>query len=129
MRILILTQYFAPEVGATSARLHAFAAGLAARGHAVEVVCEVPNHPQGVIRPEFRGRAVLRRRLDGFGVAYVWVATQPEKRSRDRLAFYASYAAMAVAYGSLRPRPDAILASSPPLPVGAAAALLARRHR
>ena len=57
MRILILTQHFAPEVTAARVRLEAFAEGLAERGHEVEVVCEVPNHPEGVVRPEIQGRA------------------------------------------------------------------------
>jgi glycosyltransferase involved in cell wall biosynthesis len=129
MRVLILTQYFTPEIGATSTRVHAFAAGLAARGHDVEVICEVPNHPQGIVLPGFAGRAVVRGRMDGFRTAWVHVRTRAEKTSRDRLLFYGSYAAAAVAYGSLTARPDVILASSPPLPVGAAAAALARRHR
>ena len=129
MRILVLTQYFTPEVGATSTRLHAFAAGLASRGHEVHVVCEVPNHPQGEIREGFKGGAGRRRTLDGVHVTYVWVHTRAEKSSRDRLLFYLSYAAMATAAGALLPRPDVILASSPPLFVGAAATALARIHR
>lgn len=129
MRVLILTQYFTPEIGATSARVHTFAAGLAARGHDVEVICEVPNHPRGVVQDGFGGRPLVRRRLDGFHVSWVWVATKPEKATRDRLAFYASYAAMSVAWGSITARPNVLFASSPPLPVGAAAATLARRHR
>ncbi len=129
VRILVLTQYFTPEVGATSTRLHAFAAGLASRGHDVHVVCEVPNHPQGVIHEGFKGGAGRRRTLDGVHVTYVWVHTRAEKSSRDRLLFYVSYAAMATAAGALLPRPDVILASSPPLFVGAAATALARIHR
>jgi glycosyltransferase involved in cell wall biosynthesis len=129
LRILVFTQYFTPEVGATSTRVHTFAAGLAARGHDVEVVAEVPNHPQGVVHPGFRGRILVRRRLDGFHGAWVWVKTKPDKRSRDRMAFYASYAATATAYGAAAARPDVVLASSPPLPVGAVAAAVARRHR
>ena len=95
MRVLILTQYFTPEVGATQTRVHTFAAGLAARGHAVEVVCEAPNHPQGVLHPGYRGRLVRRQRLDGFSGAWVWVRTSPNKSTRDLMAFYASYAGMA----------------------------------
>ncbi len=129
MRVLVLTQYFTPEVGATQTRLHTFAAGLAARGHEVEVVCERPNHPQGVVHPDYRRRPVRRQRLDGFRGAWVWVHTAPQKSARDYMTFYASYAAMATAWGSLTRRPDVIFASSPPLPVGAAAAALSRVHR
>ena len=129
MWVLILSQFFPPEVGATQSRIHAFAAGLADRGHDVEVICEVPNHPQGVVHPEFRGRLAAQRRLDGFRVVYVWVYAHPKKTFRTRLAFYGSYAAAATAAGALRPRPDVVFASSPPLPVAAAAALIASRHR
>lgn len=129
MRVLIFTQYFTPEVGATQTRLHTFAAGLAERGHDVEVICEVPNHPQGLVRPGYGGRLVDRRTLDGFRASYVWVRTSPTKTTRSRLAFYGSYMAMAAAVGSLSRRPDVIFASSPPLPVAAAAAIVARRHR
>ena len=129
MRILAFTQFFPPEVGATQTRIHTFASGLAARGHEVSVVCEVPNHPQGVVRPEFRGRAIRRRRMDGFEAWYVWVWTSQVKSTRARLGFYGSYAAMASALATALPRPDVVFASAPPLPVGAVGAYAATRHR
>jgi glycosyltransferase involved in cell wall biosynthesis len=109
--------------------MQAFATGLVERGHEVEVICEVPNHPQGVIDPAYRGSAVVRRRMDGIQIRYVWVRTSPQKTMATRLQLYGSYAAMAVAVGSASPRPDVILATSPPLPVATAAAALAVRHR
>jgi glycosyltransferase involved in cell wall biosynthesis len=129
LRVSIFTQYFTPEVGATSTRVHSFAEGLARRGHDVEVVCEVPNHPKGVIDPAYRGRVVRRQRIDGFRGSWLWVRTRPEKSTADRLAFYGSYLALAVAWGSLARRPHVVLASSPPLPVALAGALVALRHR
>ena len=128
MRIVIFTQFFAPEVGATQTRLQTFASGLAARGHEVEVICEVPNHPQGVVRPGWRGRPLRRRAGDGFTALHVWVYASEQKTTLTRLLFYGSYAAMATMVGCARPRPDVIFATSPPLPVAAAAALGARRH-
>jgi glycosyltransferase involved in cell wall biosynthesis len=129
MRILILTQYFHPEITAPAIRLRALAAGLADRGHEVEVVCEVPNHPQGVVYPGYGRRPVIQQDLDGARVHYVWVYVSPSKRAPARLASYASYAAVATLYGATRQRPDVILASSPPLPVGAVGALLSKRFR
>jgi glycosyltransferase involved in cell wall biosynthesis len=129
LRVLLLTQYFTPEITAAPVRLHPFAAGLAERGHDVEVVCEVPSHPQGVVYPGYGGRRVERREVDGFRVTYVWTWARPEKAARHRLASYASYAAMATAVASIRRRADVVLASSPPLSVGAAGAAVAKRHR
>jgi len=129
LRVLIASQYFPPEITAGANRLHSFAAGLASRGHEVEVVCEVPSHPAGAIEPGYGGRPVSRRSLQGFEVSYVWVRATPSKSPRARLLNYASYAAMATLAGAARRRPDAILASSPPLSVGSVGRALARRHR
>jgi len=129
MKIMILTQYFTPEIGATQTRLHTFAEGLAARGHEVRVICEVPNHPQGIVRDGYRRRAVVRRRIDGFTADYVWVHATPVKTARTRMAFYASYTMMAMLAGTLARGADVVVASSPPLPVAVAGAALARRHR
>jgi glycosyltransferase involved in cell wall biosynthesis len=127
MRILLFTQYYPPEITAGAMRTESFASGLVARGHEVGVVCEVPNHPQGVIDPGFRGRTVFRAEEGGAKVRRVWVYATPTKSAASRIANYASYALMAGAVGARGLRPDVVLASSPPLPVGAAAAAVARR--
>jgi glycosyltransferase involved in cell wall biosynthesis len=129
MRVLIASQYFPPEIHGPSARLEAFAAGLAGRGHQVEVICEMPSHPAGVVAPGYGGHLVDPREMNGFEVRYVWVWATPSKRVRARLLNYASYAATATLVGALRPRPEVIFASSPPLPVATVGATLALRHR
>ena len=129
MRVLVLSQYFTPELTAGAARVHAFAARLAAVGHAVHVICEVPNHPTGVIAEGYGRRPFETRSLDGFDVTYVWVPASTNKTTRSRLAAYGSYAAMASVRGALSRRPDVVFASSPPLPVGAAGRAVALIHR
>lgn len=129
MRILLLSQYFTPEVTAARVRLQPLAEGLAARGHDVEVICEVPNHPEGIVREGYRKRLIQQRQLDGFSVRYVWVRASPVKTQRSRLLFYGSYASMALLAGLVARRPDVILASSPPLPGAAAAMAVARLRR
>lgn len=129
MRVLITCQYFPPEITAGANRVHAFAAGLVRRGHEVTVISEVPNHPAGVLAPGFGGRLLYRRRMDGAAVKYVWVYVTPSKRARARLLNYASFAGSATVAGWASRRADVVLASSPPLPVGAVGAALAVRHR
>ncbi len=129
MRILIVTQHFVPEITAGRFRLEPFAAALAARGHQVEVVCPVPNHPQGEIELGYRGRPVVRRTVGGSRVTYVWIATAREKTPSARVAAYGSFAALASAAGVARRRVDVVLASSPPLSVAAVGVVLAARHR
>jgi len=56
MRILYVSQYYPPEMGAPAARVSALARRWAAAGHHVTVLTAFPNHPTGVIPPGYRGR-------------------------------------------------------------------------
>ena len=85
MRVLIFSQHFTPEVTAARFRIEPFVAALLRSGHEVEVVCAVPNHPEGVIHPGYRGRALVRKRAPGLTVDYVWVRATPVKTLRTRL--------------------------------------------
>jgi len=131
VRVLVFTQYYPPEVGATQNRLHFFAAGLARSGHDVTVVCELPNHPSGIIWPGYRRRLWQRSREDGVEVVRVWVMTSPEKTFASRIAFYLTYAGLAFAASQalVGKRHDVVFASSPPLTVGIPAWLYARLRR
>jgi glycosyltransferase involved in cell wall biosynthesis len=129
VRILIVTQHFAPEVTAARVRVESFAKGLMEMGHDARVLAAVPNHPEGVIQPDYRGRARSKREWDGIPVTYVWVKTSPVKSTLNRLLYYGTFAAGASLAGAIEERPDVVVASSPPLPVGAAGAAIAARHR
>ena len=128
MRILVASQYFNPERTAPSLRLGPLVEGLADRGHEVEVICEIPSHPEGLVYPGYRQRRVVHRVSDGLAVHHLrtWTASN---KARDRAASYLSYAAIATAFGALRERPEVIFASSPPLPVGVVGGALAARFR
>lgn len=127
MHILLITQYFPPETGATSNRLLSLAKGIQAAGHEVVVVAEKPNHPEGVIRPGYEEGFFTEREYEGIPVIYTWVYTQPGKNFVGRMLFYLSFMAMAVP-GALRAkgRFDVVLASSPPLFVGLAGWMAAK---
>jgi colanic acid biosynthesis glycosyl transferase WcaI len=131
MRILYLSQYFPPEVGATQTRAYEMARGLVRAGHHVTMIAEVPNHPSGVIPPAYRRKFYDRTDLDGIDVIRVWVKTSPVKTPRSRVIFYVSYMFMAVLTGLflVRARYDVIYATSPPLFVGAAALIISYMRR
>jgi len=131
VRVLLVSQYYPPEVGATQNRMGAFAHGLAERGHRVTVVCEQPNHPQGVFRPGYGRRPVVREDDGATRVVRLWVAASPAKTTARRLAFYGTFAGgAAAAVAALARRHDVVLATSPPMPgaLGAAAAARAARR-
>jgi len=131
MKILYLSQYFPPEVGATQARAYDMATGLIRAGHQVTMLTEVPNHPEGVIRPGYRGRLFFREALDDIDVIRVWVKTSSVKRLSTRLLFYLSYMVNATLAGVLIARRDydLLYATSPPLFVGGTALALSILRR
>lgn len=130
MRILYFTQYFPPEVGATQTRAWEMCRYLVERGHHVTVVTEVPNHPSGIIPPNYRGRLSERQVEKGIDVMRLWVSASPEKTFRSRMQFYLSYMGMATLAGSLiKGRYDLVYATSPPLFVGAAGMAVATMRR
>jgi glycosyltransferase involved in cell wall biosynthesis len=129
LRILVVSQYFPPEAGATQNRMGAFVDGLVARGHEVTVVCEQPNHPAGVYQPGFGRRALVTERRRGLTVRRVWVAASPRKTTARRLAFYGTFAAGAGGLVAAAARHDVVFATSPPLPGALAAAAGAQARR
>jgi glycosyltransferase involved in cell wall biosynthesis len=122
MRVLYLSQYFPPEIGATQTRAYEMARGLVRAGHRVTVIAEVPNHPSGIISAEYRGKFFTRSQLDGIDVIRVWVKASPVKTFARRMEFYLSYMLMAILAGLflVRGKYDVIYTTSPPLFVGAA---------
>lgn len=129
MHVLIVSQYFRPEAGATQNRLGTFADGLVDRGHTVTVVCEQPNHPAGIFHAGFGRRPLMTERDEALTVRRTWVAASPHKTTARRLAFYATFASGAGALSLAARGADVMFASSPPLPGVLAAAAAARARR
>jgi len=128
MRILFLTQYYPPETGAAPARAHHLARALARAGHQVRVITGLPNHPSGVVAPEYRRAAGRREWADGIEVERVWLWASPRKTALTRLANHLSFALASLVPALRGPRPQVVLASTPPLFHGITALLAARRH-
>ena len=129
LRIVLLCQYFPPEIGASQTRMQVFAEYLAARGHEVTVICEFPNHPHGVIPAAYRGRILEDDRSNPYRVLRVWVKSNPKKTRSTRLAFYLSYMALATAVAPFVGEADVVLATTPPLFTGLAGLAVARLKR
>ena len=125
MKILMLTQYFYPEVGATQTRIHEFAKNLIEHGHDVTVITEVPNHPIGIIHEKYQGQLFVLEEYDQIRVIRVWVWARQKKNFLNRILFYLSYMVMSFFAGLyFKGRYDIIFATSPPLFVGVSGYLL-----
>lgn len=130
MRILYVSQYFPPEMGAPSARVHELSREWVKLGHKVSVLTGFANHPTGHKSPEDRFRLTRRSEINGIDVirSYVWAT--PNKGVIKRMISYASFMISASLIGSVRAvRPDVVVATSPQLLCALSGYMLAGRFR
>jgi hypothetical protein len=130
VRILIVTHYFPPETGAPQARLSALAATWAADGDHVTVLTGMPNHPTGVIPPEYRGAIRRREWRDGYRILRTWLYATPNEGIARKTLSHLSFMASSVLLGSWSTGPaDVVVVSSPTFFSIGSAWLLARLKR
>lgn len=132
MKILYVSQYFPPEMGAPAARAAELAQHWAQAGHDVSVLTGFPNHPTGIVPPEWRSR--LRRlayheKVGRVDVFRTWLWPLPNRKAHERMRNYASFFFSAAVRGLSLPRPNVIIGTSPQLLVGLAAWWLAFARR
>lgn len=121
MKILYISQYYPPEIGATQTRAFEMAGNLVKLGHQVTVLTEFPNHPTGIIPREYRFRLFAREHNAGIDVLRMWVFASPKKNFLTRILFYFSFMFTAIIGGlALRKKFDVVYATSPPLFVAVA---------
>jgi colanic acid biosynthesis glycosyl transferase WcaI len=132
MKILYVSQYFPPEMGAPAARVAELSQHWAAAGHEVTVLTGFPNHPTGVVPPEYRGkiwRLVVHEQTPGMNVVRTWLFPFPNRKVHERMLNYSSFCASAASTGLFLSRPDVVIATSPQLLVGLSGWWLARWKR
>jgi len=127
IRIIIVTHYFPPETGAPQARLSDLAAAWAAGGDDVTVLTGMPNHPTGVVPPEYRGAIRRQERHDGYRVLRTWLYATPNEGVFRKTACHLSFMITSVLLGGRASGPaDVVVVSSPTFFAIGAGWLLAR---
>jgi colanic acid biosynthesis glycosyl transferase WcaI len=123
MRVLVLNQYFHPDLASTSQLLTELCEDLA-RGDEVTVVCGRPSYDP-IERRDMRGLVAEDRHGD-IRVLRTWSTSFPRGNMPGRLVNYGTYVASSLAGAIRAGRPDVVLAMTDPPVIAAAAALTAR---
>jgi colanic acid biosynthesis glycosyl transferase WcaI len=132
VKILYVSQYFPPEMGAPSARVAELSRHWVREGHEVTVLTGFPNHPTGQIAASYRKklwRLVLKENADGVKVIRTWLLPCPNRKPFERMLNHISFCVSAALIGLFLPRPDVLIATSPQLLVGISGWWLARLKR
>jgi len=127
MRILILTQYYPPEIGAPQNRLHELAIRLHARGIKVEVLTALPNYPKMEVFEEYRNKQKREETIEGITVHRSWIYVSPSKSIIARLLNYFSFVCSSYWRGRRLKSFDYLMVESPPLFLGYSAMALSKK--
>lgn len=130
MRILYVSQYFPPEMGAPSARVSQLARHWCEMGHDARVLTGFPHHPGGRVYDGYRGRfwtGFDREQYHGVTVYRTWLYPAANRGVVRRSASYASFCLSAALRGVLLDfTPDVVIGTSPQLLCAQAASWIAR---
>ena len=130
MKIGLVSHYFWPELGAPSARLLEMGRVWAARGHEVVAVTNFPNHPTGIVPPEYAGRRFMIEQVQGIRVARCRTYATPNRGFVKKTLGHLYFMLQSVLQGRAPLQgADVVVASSPTLFAAVGAWWLARGLR
>lgn len=116
--ILIITNYFPPEIGAASNRISHLAKGLQKHGYSVSVITPLPNYPKGRVFDGYKGKFRQTSLEDHITVYRLWIYANNSKNKLLRLLSMVSYSFSLVWFFLWNTIPKIVIIQSPPLVVG-----------
>lgn len=117
MKLVILTQYFYPEMGAPQNRLYELALEMVNLGWEVDIVTAMPNYPTGKIFPSHQGKLYVKEEISRLTIHRYWLYPSKSSRVLPRILSMLSFSATSFfSWRKIRKsRPDYLLVESPPL--------------
>ncbi|MFD1062554.1 glycosyltransferase family 4 protein [Winogradskyella litorisediminis] len=124
--VLIISNYFQPEMGAASNRIFQMAKGLSKDAN-VSVVCPLPNYPTGKI---FDGYKSMRQEsIENIQVNRLWIYPSNSKNKLVRLFSMLSFSFSLMWFIFMNKVPKTVIVNSPPLFVAFTSLLFLSRKK
>jgi len=118
MKILIICQLFPPEYAPIGIMIKELADDLTVKGHNVTVVTGFPNHPHGILFPDYKKSLFNMERVAGITLIRCYLYTSPKKTFFRRLLTYLTFAVFSFIAVMRLERQDVLFIVSPPLTNG-----------
>jgi colanic acid biosynthesis glycosyl transferase WcaI len=127
MELLVLCPHFAPDTAPTGVVMTAIARGLTDQGHRLRVVTALPWYRQHRVEAGWEGRVVRHEDTPWGRITRLHPFPTDKRNIPARAAAFGVFTGEVALAGVAGDRPDGVLAMSPPLTLGLAGALAARR--
>lgn len=119
MKLLYITQYYPPEVGAGAVRSESMVRHLAKDGWEIDVLTEIPNYPTGNIHDGYENKWFVKEEYQNVTIHRVWVSANERKNTWQQFKFFLSFMFSCFFYALSHPKKyDLIFATSPPIFTG-----------
>tara|TARA_R110001606_G_scaffold398850_2_gene579248 strand:+ start:3386 stop:4567 length:1182 start_codon:yes stop_codon:yes gene_type:complete len=127
-RIVIISNYYPPEMGAAANRIKNLAEGLQQKGNEITVICPLPNYPKGKIFKKYSNKFCVEEFVNTIKIKRYWIFPSKSKNAFVRLISMLSFAwsLWFSVFSFLRRKPDIFIINSPPLLVALSGLLLSK---
>jgi glycosyltransferase involved in cell wall biosynthesis len=115
LNVLVLAQYFPPDMGGASARASIVVKGLLYKGCEVTVVAAFPHYPHGDIPKKYKGKPIVSERFHGAKLLRVWVPSLPHSSIVNRIILHTCFMVSALFALPFVGKVDVIWAANPNL--------------
>lgn len=127
---MLIHQFFLDPKDGGGSRFNQFTKYWRQAGNQITVITGTVHYATGRKPPEYRGKLFVHQVLDnGVSVIHTHVSKAYNRSFLGRFWAYLSFAFSSTLAGLLSPRPDVIIATSPPLSVGITGCILSRCKR
>ena len=127
-RITLITSYYPPEKGAAANRIAMMAEGFKDSGFEVQVICPLPNYPDGKILNGYRRKIFVKESLNGIVVWRLPLYPSNSKSGLIRLFSMFTFALpVSLTIPFITRGFNKVIVQCPPLPVALFAVLTSKR--
>jgi glycosyltransferase involved in cell wall biosynthesis len=129
-KILLLTEYFPPEIGAGSTRAFELSRRWSDTGADVTVLTGFPDYPNGIIPESYRGHWLMKEKMGNIQVVRTFIYPTANKGFIKRLFSFFSFTISSIFLGTwVTKKRDILIATSPPFSIGIAGYVISRVKR
>ena len=127
MHVLLITQYFPPEIGAAATRWGDYVKILIKKGHRVTVLCEMPNYPLGTYFPGYKRQWVKQEKVSpNLTIIRSFAWANNRDSAIKKLGHYLVFMFSGLLTAFRLKNYHVLIVSSPPLFVGVIGAIISK---